>query len=297
MVENTWPGNTPGDKNSSWQILEFGTANPLSLPTTGDGTDGSPYGSLDAQFCEYELPPIPEDDIFDARWTIPTKNGIQRCIYPGMEAGSPAGETTFRARVQAGGEVGNTALYYPIVLSWDMTDVPQRLNEPDKNGSEGTWWLRDPYTKGNIFSVNMSNGDASVSSASAAVVVEDDIVKVMILDDNIDGFHIVYDWTSPVNELPATGLATGITRISPNPVTDETNVFFNINMSGNVHIDVIDQLGNVVADIENSQFTAGEHTISWKPVGFNGVQLANGTYMLRMVSGSITSTFKMVVIR
>ena len=294
IVENTYPGNEPGDGMSAWQTLNFGTAPQLSLPSTGDGSDGNDLGQLDPQFCEYELPPIPDEDIFDARWTVPNTNGIYRNIYP--TADQEPGEYTYRARVQAGGEVGNTAIYYPIVISWDMTCIPER-DDQESNPSGGTWWLRDPYTKGNIFSVNMSTGETSVSAASARVEIDGSIVKVLILDDNIDAFHIVYDWTSPVHETASKGAQAGITSVNPNPVTEETTVMFNIARPGSVNIDVIDQLGNVVANVTNDHYTSGDHMISWKPVGFNGLELPNGTYTVRMVSGAVTSTYKMVVIR
>jgi hypothetical protein len=64
----------------------------------------------------------------------------------------------------------------------------------------------------------------SVSSSSAQVSVDGDKCTILILDDNIDGFHIVYDWISPVQDLPNTGLTAGIVGVSPNPVTEETNI-------------------------------------------------------------------------
>src|SRR5690606_8976725 len=57
--------NTNQNDGDAVQELIFGLA---QNATTGE--DSASLGNLDSIYCEYELPPLPPTDVFDARWTI-----------------------------------------------------------------------------------------------------------------------------------------------------------------------------------------------------------------------------------
>ncbi|NLO19778.1 MAG: T9SS type A sorting domain-containing protein [Ignavibacteria bacterium] len=278
-VENSRPDGSPG----AFQLLEFGTANPQTGVTTGDGSDNNPVGILDYNFCEFELPPIPNQDIFDVRWQIPQTNGTLRNIYP--KGSATEGSYIYRGIFQAGGEKGNTGIYYPIHISWNRTEIPQKAQ-----ASDPTWWIGDAISLGNYFSYNMSTGEGRKTS-DIQYSITDDVCKISIASDVVNAFVIYYDWTSSVDQ-PIAGLETAITSISPNPFDGNTNIHFEIGKSSKVRIEVVDQLGNVVALISDADYTPGQYTINW-----NAKDLSSGTYTCRMVAGSVTSAYKMIIVK
>jgi len=278
-VENSRPDATPG----AFQLLEFGTANPQTEVTTGDGSDNNPEGKLDYNFCEFELPPIPNQDVFDARWQIPKTNGTLRNIYP--KGGQTDGEYVYRAIFQAGGEKGNTGIYYPVRITWNKSEIPQKVQTNDP-----TWWITDAVSQGNYFRYNMSTGEGQ-KATDIQYSMNGDICTITIPTDVVNAFRIHYDWISGV-EQPISGFETGIKSISPNPFDNNTNINFEIANTSKVKMEVIDQLGNVVASIIDAEYAPGQYSLNW-----NAKNLASGTYTCRMVAGSVTSAYNMVIVK
>ncbi len=297
VIENTYPiaGNVPGDMKSAYQILEFGTAEGA---TTGDGLDGEVVGKLDNQFCEWEIPPRPTNDIFDARWTIPQSNGTHRNIFP--RARVNAGVTVEDVRIykgifQAGAEAGNTSIYYPVSISWNRNDVPAK-NDAVRNPRGSQWFIRDAYSNGTVFNYNMRTGEGAPLTGEISIKTEGDRFRIQINRDVIDAFIILHDWASdaPISGLPN---ETGIISVSPNPFSKYTQVQFGLINNGRVKLDVIDALGNVVAVIADADYEAGQYTVNWNAVDRAGNDLPNGAYTCRMTIGTTTSIYKMVIVK
>jgi len=295
LVENTYIGNVPGDQKSAWQILQFGTA-PRDA-TTGDGMDNEKVGTLDYKFCEYDLPPIPPKDVFDARWTIPQTNGILRNIFPRAKAG--VWDTRRYVGIfQAGGTIGNGSGFYPVSLSWNPADIPAQ-GDAIKNPTGSQWFIRDAISQGNNFNYNMKTGKGQPGSAATDYMIKTDPngrLRVEIHNTSIDAFVILHDWASPVTPLPEI-VENGIAAVTPNPVTSTANITFGIRNSGNVKLEVIDALGNVAAILANAEYSAGLYDIIWNTIGINGTPLASGSYTLRLVSGTVTSTTNLIIVR
>jgi predicted outer membrane repeat protein len=294
LIENTWPGNTPGDQQSAWQILEFGTA-PKDA-TTGDGLDGEAVGTLDYKFCEYELPPIPPNDVFDARWTISNTQGTTRDIFPRAKAGVQD-TREYHGIFQAGGIVSNTSIYYPVSISWDGNDIPDKTDNT-KNPTKSSWYIRDAGTKANVFNYNMRTGDGTPGPTGADCMIKKSGSKyrVEIHNTAIDKFVILHDWASDNPETPVS-IENGIAALTPNPESTSANITIGIKNSGNIRLEVIDALGNVVALLADGEYPAGLHNVIWNTVGINGTPLANGAYTLRLSNGVVTSTMNLVIVR
>jgi photosystem II stability/assembly factor-like uncharacterized protein len=292
LIENTWPANTPGDRKAAWQVLEFGTA-PRDA-TTGDGLDNEKVGTLDYKFCEYDLPPIPPGDVFDARWAIPLTNGTHRNIFPKAKAGV---EDTriYKGRFQAGGEVGGTSIYYPVSLSWNKNEIPDKGTTPNVNSQ---WFIRDAGSNGNLFNYNMKTGigNPGANASDYRIVTEGERYRVEIHNAAVDAFIILHDWASAVNETPE-GFEAGIAGVTPNPASSTAVITIGTRENGNLRLDVVDALGNVVATIANADYSLGIYDISWNTAGYDGTPLVSGTYTLRLTVGSLTSTAKMIIVR
>ena len=112
---------------------------------------------------------------------------------------------------------------------------------------------------------------------------------------SIEGFVIVYDFTSPVNE-EGDETAFAINSVVPNPFSGSTTISFSVQSTAMVNVDVYDAIGNRVATIVNDIYGAGKHSVQWDGMS-NGVALPSGSYTVRMSDGTNTATQQVVVIR
>lgn len=269
----------------SFQILTFGVQG-TTIATRGD-EDGF-YGKLDSNYCEYELPPVPLPDIFDARWTIPTRQGILRNIYP---FSNQPGEAAFRARFQAGGDNSNSSEFYPVKLSWCSADIPARDND-----NPGSYFIRDDVSNGAIFNYNMKLGNGRSTSDVLHTVDGSDCHTLTILLNSLAGFVIVYDFTTPVEEETPTSSALAIVETAPNPFSQSTAITFNATGTTKVTVEIFDAIGSKVATLASDVFTPGHHTIDWNGTS-NGTSMSSGLYTVRVSDGTTSATQQIVLVR
>jgi hypothetical protein len=276
------------------QVLCWGTA-PRNA-STGDGEDANPLGRLDSNFCEFELPPLPPGDVFDARWEIPTRSGTHRNIFPRAPS-AIENYNIYKGKFQAGGVDGNTSPAYPITISWDMNDVPDKTDNT-RNPSGATWYLRDAVSPGTIWNVNMKTGGATLLQTVAEVTITGSICTLTIKSNQYEGFYIMYDWASPVE--PIAGLPTeySIVKVSPNPYnTGTATIQYGLPKSSRVKIDIYDALGNMVASIFDGTMSAGYQTVQWNGKDISGMDVPSGAYSCRLSAGGSTSAYPIVIIK
>jgi len=268
-------------------------ANSKDGVTRGDGTDSPNFlGILDYQLCEFELPPLPPGDVFDARWTIPLRNGSLRNIYP-----NGLGAFIYKARFQAGGENGQTSVFYPVTISWKPTEVPA-VDDAIANPNGYRWVLQDFSSQGNYFSFNMNN-------PSVDFVKKNDVIsgfstsdpsrfEVVINNADLEAFVIMEPGVGVENN---DGINNGISMVSPNPVVNNSTITYGVAIASDVKLEVVDVLGNVVASLVNEYQNVGTYTINWSGNDQTGRALVAGTYTLRLVAGNESSTKPVVIVR
>lgn len=280
------------------EVLQFGTAQGVEV-STGDGTvypDEDRTGEIDNEYCEFELPPLPPDDIFDVRWTIPTKNGILRNIYPDNKT-AEGKQLIYKGTIQAGGVTGGSGALYPVTIKWRPEEVPA-VDDNVANPSGSSFYLRDAFSNGNLFSVNMNDIDdrRAISVVETKWDANNDYFQVVINESSIDAFIIYFDYQTSVEDNA--GIAeSGLVNVSPNPMTNRTEINFNVQEASTVKIEVIDNLGNVVNVLTNAMYSVGEYQITWLGTSDAGEQLANGRYTLRMSTGANTTTLPVVIVK
>ena len=299
-VQQSLPTNFTADitvTNSigSQEVLTFGIAEGVEV-STGDGTDnngGDRTGEIDNEYCEFELPPTPPLDVFDSRWTIPTKNGIVRSIYPDNTTLDDR-LLIFKASFQAGGVQGGSGALFPITITWSPDDVPA----PGEAGNESnsSFYIRDPDTQGGVFSVNMDKTTDRRASSSVTFEESNNTFSIVINDQSIEGFVIVYDYGTSVDDYAGIS-ETGLVRVSPNPMTNQAEINFNVKEASNVKVEVVDNLGQVVNVLTNDTYGYGEYSLEWSGDDINGLQLPNGSYTVRMSAGSSTSTMPLIIVK
>ncbi len=83
-----------------------------------------------------------------------------------------------------------------------------------------------------------------------------------------------------------------LTQNYPNPFNPSTKISFSIPHGARVSVKVYNSLGQEVADIVNSSFSAGIHTVN-----FDASNLSSGLYFYSMQSAGFAKTLKMILVR
>lgn len=280
----------------AFNVLEWGTAS-NNAPTTGDGKDGDlEIGNLDENFCEYELPPLPVSDVFDARWTMPERNGVERTIYPAGQQ-FPVSSFIYKAEIQPGGENGNTSPMYPLKVTWDKTCIPA-INDNTGNPDKSTWYLRDGFSNGQFFNIDMRTGmgwNNTAYTGLETVTIDGDKVTLTITNSTINSIIIFNDIHTSV--AANNNLISGINSVSPNPVSNDSKITFTVDKTANVTLDVVDMLGNTVSSVVNNIYNAGTHSVNWNATTDTGMQLTNGAYRVRLTVDGQTSNYPVSVVK
>jgi hypothetical protein len=83
----------------------------------------------------------------------------------------------------------------------------------------------------------------------------------------------------------------------PNPFNPETQIRFEMPITGEVQLKVYNTLGQEVRALASETFTAGSHSILWDGLNNLGSPVASGTYIARLTAAGITKNVKMVLLR
>lgn len=274
------------------ETLYWGTAQDNN-PTTGDGKDGDQeIGRLDTNFCEFELPPLPPVDVFDARWTLPAREGIIRNVYPSDQA-FDVNTFIYKATIQPGGENGNVSSRYPLTITWNSDDIPA-TDDGVRNPDGTSWWLMDGFSgNGEFFRINMKTGEAP----SLLEILEENngVYTLTITNSIINSLLIVADITSDVED----GLEFSNSRIvsvTPNPISENSIITYDIKGNSHVTVDVLDIYGNVVNTLVN-QIESGRNLINLNGIDEAGNNLSNGYYTLRLKTDNNTTTMPIRIVK
>lgn len=290
------------NSEGAMEELTFGTAPNLSAElrtSTGDGVDNNPVGQLDYWLCEFDLPPTPNDDVFDARWDIPERNGTLRNMFPTAE-NNDRYDHQYKARIKAGGQLEGSSKFYPVKIFWRPADIPA-MDDTDANPTGASWYIRDPQSNGNVFSSNMRAPEGNTRAADGLVKhgwrdQDQEFYEIELISQEIKGFVIVHDWVSGVAQTGG-ALATRINSVSPAPVNTNTVINFEVLKSANVKLEVVDILGQSVSVLLDENLNAGSYDFEWNAVDNNGNLLSNGAYQVRLVSGEAVANYPIVIAR
>jgi len=78
----------------------------------------------------------------------------------------------------------------------------------------------------------------------------------------------------------------------PNPFRDMTTFAFDLAVSANVRISIIDMMGRELATVANRQFTAGSHDINW-----NTGNLSPGQYFYKIQTDHYVEVKSMLIVK
>ncbi|GAB5464916.1 MAG: hypothetical protein Kapaf2KO_03520 [Candidatus Kapaibacteriales bacterium] len=266
------------NSNGEEELLTWGMADNA---TTGDDRDGQGFGTLDSDtYCENEIPAFTPQSVFDARWSIPSTEGVLRNIFPTTPNASVL---EYIGRFQPGGEIGDVNKYFPIRFTWNTNTIPAQGDaQANPNGSQ--WVLRDAGSDGRVFSVNMKDPINDQVLSPGAILQDNGNGEVTLVLNNpsVTDFKIVFDVASSVEENGII-VANGIENIYPNPATTSTTVKYGLISTASVQFEITDMMGKTIIVDDLGTVGAGMNEHSLNVMSTTGAKLAAGVYNLRMI--------------
>ena len=83
----------------------------------------------------------------------------------------------------------------------------------------------------------------------------------------------------------------------PNPFNPITNIKFDLPLTNQVQLRVVDAAGRLVKVLVNETFSDGTHSVMWDGTDSAGQRCASGTYFYQIVSGFDVATGKMTLVK
>jgi hypothetical protein len=232
--------------------------------------------------------------VFDSRWTIPTRTGILRNIFP-ENPSAGQGVLTWKGLFQPGFLEGGS-VNYPVVICWSISAANTAPNNKALH-------IMDPLA-GSVFRINMKSptgaGVKLPAGGGVTLRVNGDTACVEILaSSSLTGFHITYglDETTGITE-PVTGAAGyTLSANAPNPFSNTTEITFFSPKRGDVKLEVFNMNGELISTLVNGNVEAGRRSVIWNGTDEKGNAVASGTYTYRLTAGSTTLTRTMVLVK
>jgi len=197
---------------------------------------------------------------------------------------------------------------WPQEIGWSITDasgaVVQQVNIGEIAGEAEDvieWWVNAPSEGCYTFMIEDSYGDGINGSAWG---VNDGYCTVKSYDDNLTFVSSIYDYDGSYQfESEAAGMAvtsvnTGIqelslnevTKVFPNPFSDQTTLQFSLNQASNASMAVRNLIGQQIMNVDFGTMQAGEHN---RVLDFSGITA--GVYLISLNAGEETTTMRVTL--
>jgi hypothetical protein len=83
----------------------------------------------------------------------------------------------------------------------------------------------------------------------------------------------------------------------PNPFNPSTVINYQLPMSSDVRLVIYSATGRVVRQLVSDEMPAGMHRVVWDGTDKNGVRVASGVYVYRIVAGEFVAQRKLVLMK
>ncbi|MCP4631704.1 MAG: T9SS type A sorting domain-containing protein [candidate division Zixibacteria bacterium] len=83
----------------------------------------------------------------------------------------------------------------------------------------------------------------------------------------------------------------------PNPFNAKTNIEFDLNVGGEVTLEIYNLIGERIDTPVNQLMSAGHHSIMWDSNSINGGNISSGVYFYQLKVGDNSQTMKMILLK
>ncbi len=134
------------------------------------------------------------------------------------------------------------------------------------------------YAQNDTLLINLKNGD---------------VEKIAISDFKNIEFKIV----SGVEDINKQSNGLQLKGNYPNPITEKTNIQFEIPQSGTVVILIYNNNGRIIKQLECSNCQPGKNSLLWDCLDSEKQRVPNGTYFYEVRFGTEVLSKKMIIIK
>jgi lysophospholipase L1-like esterase len=154
---------------------------------------------------------------------------------------------------------------------------------------------------GNHFTIFL-NGLADITITDSSKFIDPDAVAelycgVMLAggrNNNVDDFKVVTENNTVAVDAGGRQIALParytISRAFPNPFNPQTSVIYVVPVAGPVSVVIYDMMGRFVRTLVDGSVAPGEYKVNWDGRSSDGVYVASGMYIIRMVAGDFQTS-------
>ena len=196
----------------------------------------------------------------------------------------------------------NMIMGLPLYAWSQVPEIGDELAAYDEDGN----LVGSDVFEGDHIAMTVWGDDSTTDSKDGVSEAERVTFKLWHSDVDVEeSFEVKWDEGSDIYIPDGISVAgsislTGIDSIAscelyqnvPNPFTGKTSVKFFVPADVEVNISIYNMLGEFVAEVTNEIYQVGEHSVL-----FEGSELGQGTYFLRMNTESFTRTKHMIIVK
>ena len=138
-----------------------------------------------------------------------------------------------------------------------------------------------------------SDGSPDCNGASDTRLVLSDTAAQPLVASFLSGMWTVGDNTLG-NDLP---VEFGLSANYPNPFNPTTTIDYSIATAGDVSIVVYDMMGREVKSLVSDFATPGTYSVVWDATNNEGLSVAAGMYVYKMISSDFVEVNKMLLVK
>ena len=291
--------NISEEFNQNYSLVSSGTAKLQTTELKWDETEPTGYynfstnDTLAVQFDAY-----PGGKLDSIRIAMRRPGSIHGGVYEytGALRPSPLGKmlsTSLKASITT-----ETAVPYPVPYkNWTTVNLSSQNISTDKPFVAAFAVGTDPsapaimatdYNSTNAYhSYTYLNNPSSGSPSWYYITSSNTAVAIYLIRA-----YVTTGLTGVSKEIELTPKDFSLSQNYPNPFNPSTIINFTLPKESNVRIKIFNQLGQVVKELADQNYSAGEHEIN-----FNAGNLSSGVYYYRIDAGNYSSTKKMVLLK
>jgi hypothetical protein len=221
--------------------------------------------------------------------TYDVDNGKTTLLSPVLDLSSYAGVTASYYRWYSNDTGSNPGEDYWVVQvsddGWASWATLENTNVSNRSWQQMQFALEDFIDLTSSVQLRFIASDEGYGS----------IVEAGVDDVMITGTHDVF---TGVETLPATVVyENGLEPCRPNPVRDETSIYYRLAEPGLVSLRVYDVTGRLVATLADGHRGAGEYRVLWQGRNASGKRVAAGVYFVRLSSPGFTKVQRLTLLR
>ena len=137
-----------------------------------------------------------------------------------------------------------------------------------------------------------SDGDSACDSDDTRMVLSDTDAAAL------ESSFVSSSWTvgdgTLSNEQP---VEFALSANYPNPFNPTTTIDYSVATAGDVSIVVYDMMGREVRSLVSSFATPGSYSVVWDATNSDGLSVAAGMYVYKMISGNFVEVNKMLLVK